>query len=135
MCEQVRKRADEKMVGREPAMIFNPNGIAASSPGLRGTSYPGSASKRFSTRKGLWQTLVISDGAIAATPSGLEKISNVQPRVAPSSQPWAGGRNPFGILEVRRRQLRNQTLSREAPRRIFFLAIPDAVCYIAGTST
>ena len=33
----------------------------------------------------------------AATPLGLWGYSSALPRVARSSQPWAGGRNPFGI--------------------------------------
>jgi hypothetical protein len=33
----------------------------------------------------------------ATTPLGLPDFSSASPRVAHSSQPWAGGRNPFGI--------------------------------------
>src|SRR6266516_2097435 len=36
-------------------------------------------------------------GPQAATPLGLRDCSRPVPRVARSSQPWAGGRNPFGI--------------------------------------
>src|ERR1017187_10535159 len=70
----------------------NPKGIVSTSPGLRGTSYPG------------WLPAGIS------TPTGLRPVSTVQPqprwgcfplsrfpKVARASQPWALSRNPFGI--------------------------------------
>ena len=70
----------------------NPKGIVSASPGLRGTSYPG------------WRP------AAFPTPTGLRLVFTVWPqprwgclplprcpRVARSSQPWASGRNPFGI--------------------------------------
>ena len=34
----------------------------------------------------------------SATPLGLGGVLTPNPRVAPSSQPRAGGRNPFGIV-------------------------------------
>ena len=52
--------------------VCNPNGIVSSSPGLRGTSYPGRP------RWGCTSWVMF-------------------PKVACSSQPWALGRNPFGI--------------------------------------
>ena len=37
------------------------------------------------------------DRSQAATPSGLRDLYDLLPRVGASRQPWAGGRNPFGI--------------------------------------
>ena len=37
------------------------------------------------------------DRSQAATPSGLRDLCDLLPRVGASRQPWAGGRNPFGI--------------------------------------
>ena len=72
--------------------ICNPNGIVSPSPGLRGTSYPGSRARRCSTPTGLH--LVSSD---APQPRwGCGSVAGI-PRVARSSQPWALRRNPFGI--------------------------------------
>src|SRR5206468_9097315 len=53
------------------------------SPGLRGTSYP--------------DGVVPSGHDVGATPLGLKAAFSQFPRVARSSQPWAGGHNPFGI--------------------------------------
>ena len=70
----------------------NPNGIAASSPGLRGTSYPGLRTERFSTPTGL-------RNATQTRPQPRWGCADMDefPRVARSSQPWAGGRNPVGV--------------------------------------
>ena len=79
-----------------PAARFNPKGIASQSPGLRGTSYPGStppkdhnpervAPMRGTTVKG------------APQPRWGCKSNRRLPRVARASQPWAGGWNPVGI--------------------------------------
>ena len=70
----------------------NPKGIVSSSPGLRGTSYPGLASVWFSTPTGLLPLAVPGPQPRWGwpTPPGF-------PRVARGSQPWALGRNPFGI--------------------------------------
>ena len=57
--------------------------------------------REFSTLKGLRQELPkVSEqrNPEATTLSGLEPRANRAPRVARSSQPWALGRNPFGIL-------------------------------------
>jgi len=77
----------------------NPNGIVSSSPGLRGTSYPGWGAPAF------------------ATPTGLRRVRSAKPqprwgcrfcgrfpRVARSSQPWALSRNPFGIRSLNPRK-------------------------------
>ncbi len=63
----------------------NPKGIVSSSPGLRGTSYPGNAVRR-----------TINPNGVAA-PSVERK-----PKVARASQPWALRRNPIGILPPER---------------------------------
>ena len=77
----LKKQLAERL---NPQQFCNPKGIVTSSPGLRGTSYPGSG---FSTTEPQpcwgclsWPTL---------------------PKVARSSQPWALGRNPFGIRRDR----------------------------------
>ena len=71
----------------------NPNGILAQSPRLRGTSYLGDRSTRiFPTPTGLWL-----DARAGRNPVGVGVIFCGFPRVARASQPWAGGRNPFGI--------------------------------------
>ena len=73
----------------------NPNGIVSSSPGLRGTSYPGSRTEWCATPTGLWP--VGTGGAEGPQPRwGCGVIARF-PRVARASQPWAGGRNPVGI--------------------------------------
>ena len=54
-------------LGKSSGRNFNPNGVAS------------------------------VDRSQAATPSGLTDHSKPLPRVARASQPWAGGRNPFGI--------------------------------------
>ena len=69
----------------------NPNGITSSSPGLRGTSYPGWRAMGDQPRRGC-----VQHGGQGATPLGLCAWAWF-PRVARSSQPWALRRNPFGI--------------------------------------
>jgi len=78
--------------GAEP--LFNPEGIASSSPGLRGTSCPGD-----SEQNGHQPQRGCGPGCENGPqpPSGLRSYSPRFPRVARSSQPWALGRNPFGI--------------------------------------
>ena len=72
----------------------NPKGIESSSPGLRGTSYPGAGPEGFSTPTGLRPLCQDSPqprwgcGAAARFP-----------KVARSSQPWALSRNPVGIQQ------------------------------------
>ena len=70
----------------------NPKGIVSSSPGLRGTSYPGSDAPRIPTPTGLHQVWV-------AEPQPRRGClpSATFPRVARTSQPWASSLNPFGI--------------------------------------
>ena len=93
----------------------NPKGIVSSSPGLRGTSYPGFQTRSFST------------------PTGLRQVSNAEPqprwgclscatfpKVARSSQPWALSRNPFGIHRCDFRKA-NSTL----PERDSIIAHPS----------
>jgi len=70
----------------------NPKGIVYSSPGLRGTSYPGLAPVQFSTPTGLCPVT-----ASKTQPRWGWPTPPAFPRVARASQPWALGRNPFGI--------------------------------------
>ena len=71
--------------GREPRS--NPERVAAS-------------------RRSEWNT--------ATTLSGLPRASGPFPRVARSSQPWAGGLNPFGIGNVSQMQKGRRTPRRSA---------------------
>src|SRR2546426_9681247 len=72
-----------------------PEGIVSVSPGLRGTSYPGSQVANISNPE-----RVASCGSrFDATPLGLTDPLTRIPRVARSSQPWAGGRSPVGAAE------------------------------------
>jgi len=71
----------------------NPKGIVSFSPGLRGTSYPGSQAEWISTPTGLCHVSVTEP-----QPRWGCWLSATFPRVARSSQPWALSRNPFGIL-------------------------------------
>ena len=73
-------------------LFGNPKGIVSISPGLRGTSYPGSDWEMFSTPTGLHH---ISTNALQPR-WGCEDVGCF-PRGAPSSQPWAVCRNPLGI--------------------------------------
>ncbi len=52
-------------------MAFYPEGIQAQSPGLRGTSYPGSAVLVVPTPTGLWRTRLV----VGHNPVGVEPIS------------------------------------------------------------
>ncbi len=79
------------MAGR---LIANPKGIPTQSPGLRGTSYPGKLRPMGNQPQRGCGPFLIFD---STTPSGLIVVLSVIPRVARASQPWAGGRNPFGI--------------------------------------
>src|SRR5206468_2735626 len=66
-----------------PICVPNPNGIPSQSPGLRGTSYPGSIVGEVSNPNG-----VVSFGSrrCATTPLGLNNQSNRVPRVVASLQ-------------------------------------------------
>ena len=56
-------------LGKRPETMNNPNGVVALS----------------------------ATGTEAATPLGLKILTDAVPKVARASQPWALGRNPFGI--------------------------------------
>ena len=76
---------------RKDRWFCNPKGIVSSSPGLPSPrGYPGIASVRFSTPTGLCPLSAIAPQPRWLTPPAF-------PRVARGSQPWASGRNPFGI--------------------------------------
>src|SRR6266581_6645397 len=73
---------------------FIPKGFRPKAKGLRGTSYPGWAVLVVPTPTGLWRARRF----VGHNPVGVEPISPPGfPRVARSSQPWAGGHNPIGI--------------------------------------
>jgi hypothetical protein len=85
----------------EDERFCNPKGIVSSSPGLRGTSYPGFQVRWFSTPTGLRQ---VSNGK--PQPRWGSLFCARFPKVARSSQPWALSRNPFGIhLHIFRKTL------------------------------
>ncbi len=75
----------------------NPKGIASSSPGLRGPSYPGKKKDQsmIPTPTGLCHPPRLAN---SRNPVGVDRRSPRCPRVARSSQPWALLRNPVGIL-------------------------------------
>ena len=77
----------------------NPNGIPAQSPGLRGTSYPGSSSvKPPQPQRGYGQSIPDRGHDLGRNAVGVVSISERAPKVGVGRQPWAGGRNPFGIV-------------------------------------
>jgi hypothetical protein len=77
----------------------NPKGILAQSPGLRGTSYPGKSAGPHHNPNGVAADCCTHAlrKRIGRNPVGVGDETPTFPRVARPSQPWAGGRNPFGI--------------------------------------
>jgi len=69
------QQKETKVTKEERALSGNPKGIVSSSPGLRGTSYPGCEGKMITTLKGLCQRPHAND----TTLSGLEIILRVYP--------------------------------------------------------
>src|SRR6185369_8898378 len=98
-CANMRSNGMRNMFGIELSPSENPNGIPPQSPGLRGTSYPGSSSnKHFQPQRGCGRcrTFIMRD--IRHNRVAVEFISDSEPKVASQArQPWAGGHNPFGI--------------------------------------
>src|SRR6478736_3907198 len=68
----------------------------ASSPGLERSDYPGSRVKQYLPNRNAVAP-IYSSVILAATPLALYPILDARPRVAPASQPWAGGHSPVGI--------------------------------------
>ena len=82
--------------------FLNPKGIASSSPGLRGTSYPGLGSRIVINpeRVGARHRFLASrarSGHMLQPLQGWRFLAPITPRVARASQPWAQRQNPFGI--------------------------------------
>ena len=78
---------------------MNPNGIPSQSPGLRGTSYPGSSSvKPPQPQRGCGQSVPDRGHDLGRNAVGVVSISERAPKVGVGRQPWAGGLNPFGIV-------------------------------------
>jgi hypothetical protein len=71
----------------------NPNGILSPSPGLRGTSYPGKTEQTNDNPNGVVAELLL----FRRNPARVDDQERTFPRVARSSQPWAGRCKPFGI--------------------------------------
>src|SRR5437660_225150 len=81
------------------ARFENPNGIPAQSPGLRGTSYPGSSSvKPPQPQRGYGQSVPDRGHDLGRNAVGVVSISERAPKVGVGRQPWAGGRKPFTIV-------------------------------------
>src|SRR2546425_132074 len=79
----------------------NPNGIPSQSPGLRGTSYPGSLSVEPSQpQRGCGQSIPVLAPDLGHNAVGVVSISERAPKVGVGRQPWAGGLNPFGIVRA-----------------------------------
>ena len=76
------------------ALPGNPEGIVSSSPGLRGTSYPGSAGQKQINPNGVAGVFAVKK---PQPRWGWENFAPRSPKVARASQPWALRRNPFGI--------------------------------------
>src|SRR5207249_1474613 len=79
-----------------PQQFCKPKGIVNSCPGLRGTSYTGSGAESIPTPTGLCPFSTAEPQPRWGCRSWL-----TLPKVARSSQPWALGRNPFGIRRDR----------------------------------
>jgi hypothetical protein len=75
------------------SLSMNPKGIPASSPGLRGTSYPGLARKQSTNPNGV----VARFSRTGRNPVGVDDPGYLKPKVARASQPWAERYNPFRI--------------------------------------
>jgi len=68
-------------VNRRCESVFNPKRIASISPGLRGTSYPGSSSNKHSEpQRGCVHFVSSMRAMLATTPLGLRLSSDVFPR-------------------------------------------------------
>src|SRR6266516_555703 len=77
----------------------NPNGIPSQSPGLRGTNYPGSLSlEPPQPQRGCGQSIPARAPDLGHNAVGVVSISERAPKVGVARQPWAGSRNPFGIV-------------------------------------
>ena len=104
----------EARIAFNVARFANPKGIESFSPGLRGTSYPGSLAKTIPTRNGLNQTLSLhilrqcrdrrpgfwsTRLGLMQPPSGL-RTSNAVPRVglSESANPGLNDPIPLGLL-------------------------------------
>ena len=78
---------------------INPKGIASSSPGLLGTSYPGWAfQKNNQPQRGCVSKVELNLSDFGRNRVAVVLNNQCSPRVARSSQPWALSRNPVGIL-------------------------------------
>src|SRR6266478_5406989 len=88
----------KRIIGSDGTSI--PQGLRPPAQGCEERATLGLRRGGDSTLKGLWSFLARawSDAGRATTLSGLSHHLALFPRVARSSQPWALGRNPFGIL-------------------------------------
>ena len=72
-----------------------PTGLCHSAQGWSEATTLGRGNISKTTLKGLWQKSIVS-----YNPSRVERPFVDAPKVARSSQPWAEGWNPFGILQM-----------------------------------
>jgi hypothetical protein len=71
---------------------MNREAVLAQSPGLARSAYPGKAADGDFNPEGV----VVA--RVRRNPFGVELNLGLIPRVAASPQPWALGRNPFGVF-------------------------------------
>ena len=91
-----RTAAPHQALGSPASLFPNPNGIPPASPGLsRRRDYPGKRDPlSFQPQRGCGQNDMSGNGH---NPVGVGGRWGRLPRVARSSQPWAGGCNPVGV--------------------------------------
>jgi len=75
----------------------NPEGIQSSSPGLAFFSQPWDRKTKRSNPDGVASATLQARSETDTTLSGLRIDFFISPGLAEKRQPWAGGRNPFGI--------------------------------------
>ena len=82
-------------VGGEAVTISIPTGLCHSAQGWSEATTLGKGNISRPTLKGLCQKSIVF-----YNPFRVESLSIAEPKVARSSQPWAEGWNPFGILQM-----------------------------------
>lgn len=82
-----------------PALaVRQPQRAVSQSLGLRGTSYPGPpTANHFQPQRGCDHSRPSIARDIRHNRVAVDELLNDDPRQALTHQPWAGGRNPFGI--------------------------------------
>jgi hypothetical protein len=80
---------------------MNAKGVPPSSPGLRGTRYPGSSSRKIPQPQRGCAPCDVATTNPAGTALRFDSLVAHEPRVGliAFGQPWAEGRKPFGLLD------------------------------------